>query len=113
MHAHVEQGPGGAKAKCEYARHRPEDTVLYNIIEQHAPSLFQALGERGVSLPGFVRDEFDAYMRCGRLEHGFLRAKCQGCRFEHLVAFSCKLGGFCPLWRPDGWRTVRTISTVR
>jgi hypothetical protein len=22
--------------------------------------------------------------------------KCNGCRFEHLVAFSCKLRGFCP-----------------
>ena len=69
MHAHVEQGSASAKAKCEYARHRPEDTVLYNIIEQHAPSFFQALGDQGASLPGFVRDEFDAYMRCGRLAH--------------------------------------------
>jgi ribosomal protein S27E len=23
------------------------------------------------------------------LEHGFLRVKCNGCRHEHLVAFSC------------------------
>ena len=30
------------------------------------------------------------------LKHGFLRVKCNGCRFEHLVAFSCKLRGFCP-----------------
>ena len=52
--------------------------------------------EQGASLPGFVRDEFDAYMRCGRLEHGFIRAKRQACRFEHLVAFSCKRRGFCP-----------------
>ncbi len=30
------------------------------------------------------------------LEHGFLRVKCDGCRHEHLVAFSCKRRGFCP-----------------
>lgn len=96
MHAQVEHGAVRAKSQGEYARHRPEDTVLYRIVERHAPSFFSALGEQGASLPGFVRDEFDAFMRCGRLEHGFIRAKCQACRFEHLVAFSCKLRGFCP-----------------
>ena len=73
MHAHVEQGPASTKAKCGYARHRPEDTVLYNIVEQHAPSFFQALGEQGASLPGFVRDEFDAFVRCGQIG----RASCR------------------------------------
>ena len=38
--------------------------------------------EQGASLPGFVREEFDAYLRCRRLEHGFVRAKCEGCRYE-------------------------------
>ena len=54
------------------------------------------LHEQGASLPGSVRDEFDAYLCCGRLEYGFIPAKCQACRFEHLAAFSCKLRGFCP-----------------
>jgi hypothetical protein len=26
-------------------------------------------------LPAFVRQEFEDYLKCGRLEHGFLRAK--------------------------------------
>jgi len=30
------------------------------------------------------------------LKHGFLRVRCDGCRHEHLVAFSCKRRGFCP-----------------
>jgi len=47
-------------------------------------------------LPAFVVDEFRNYLRCGRLEHGFIRVKCDGCRHEHLVAFSCKRRGFCP-----------------
>ena len=33
-------------------------------------------------------------MKCGMLEHGLLRAKCDGCRHEHLVAFSWKCRGF-------------------
>ena len=75
------------------------DASIYEakkLKKQQRGGVAQALGEQGVSLPGFVRDEFDAYMRGGRLEHGFLGAKCQAGRFEHLVAFSCKLGGFCP-----------------
>ena len=54
------------------------------------------LEAEGVSLPQFVNDEFEAYLTCGRLEYGFLRVKCDACRHEKLVAFSCKRRGFCP-----------------
>ena len=47
-------------------------------------------------MPGFVLDEFRSYLACGRMEHGFIRVKCDGCRHELLVAFSCKKRGFCP-----------------
>ena len=47
-------------------------------------------------MPKFVRREFEDYLKCGLLEHGFLRVRCDGCRNEHLVAFSCKRRGFCP-----------------
>ena len=44
----------------------------------------------------FVKQEFDDYLKCGLLEHGFLRVKCGACSRERLVAFSCKRRGFCP-----------------
>ena len=40
--------------------------------------------------------EFEACLKCGRIECGFLRAKCDACRHEKLVAYSCKRQGFCP-----------------
>ena len=43
-----------------------------------------------------MQQEFDAYLKCGRLEEGFLRMRCQHCHAEKLVAFSCKKRGFCP-----------------
>jgi ribosomal protein S27E len=43
-----------------------------------------------------VQREFEDYLKCGRLEHGFLRVRCMDCRAERLVAFSCKRRGFCP-----------------
>ena len=57
-------------ARRRYARHRPEETLLYRIVEQHCGAFYEHLSERDTVLPGFVRDEFDAYLRCGRLEHG-------------------------------------------
>src|SRR5271168_2426235 len=40
--------------------------------------------------------QFEAYLKCGRLEEGFLRVRCEQCHAEKLVAFSCKKRGFCP-----------------
>ncbi len=54
------------------------------------------LAEQGRGLPGYVVREFDDYLKCGRLEHGFLRVRCESCHDEKLVAFSCKRRGFCP-----------------
>jgi len=49
-----------------------------------------------VSLPRYVRKEFDEYLKCGRLEYGFLRLRCDTCQADRLLAFSCKRRGFCP-----------------
>lgn len=70
--------------------------MLYQIVERHAGPFFEHLSEPGASLPSFVRDEFDAYIDCGRIECGFVRAKCESCRYEHLAPFSCRRRGFCP-----------------
>lgn len=86
-----------ALKKYTYARHKPEETTLYKIIQNNWLS-FQEQVERdtGYPLPDFVVKEFEEYLRCGILAHGFLRAQCESCKFEHLVAFSCKRRGFCP-----------------
>jgi hypothetical protein len=52
-----------AAAQRRYARHRPEQTLRYQTVEQHADAFFAHLGERDATLPGFVGDEFAAYLR--------------------------------------------------
>ena len=52
--------------------------------------------EEGRILPGYLQREFEDYLKCGRLKHGFLRVRCENCHEERLVAFSCKHRGFCP-----------------
>ena len=70
-------------------RHRPEQTLLYQIIERHYPEFRDLMSAQGRPLPLHVQQEFADYLKCGRLEHGFLRVQCKECHHEHLVAFSC------------------------
>jgi ribosomal protein S27E len=88
------QAPPNATAV--YVRHRPETTLLYQIVQEYWPEFQAELASHGKYLPAYVTKEFDAYLKCGRLEHGFLRVRCESCHDEKLVAFSCKKRGFCP-----------------
>jgi hypothetical protein len=72
-----------------HERHRPEKTLLYRIIDRYYPEFLAYMAEQGRSLPYHVQKEFDEYLKCGRLEHGFLRVQCSTCHHEQLVAFSC------------------------
>jgi len=84
-------------APVHYERHRPEQTTLYRLVQQHAATFFaQAQDAAGADLPQFVKDEFDAFLECGILAHGFLRLRCGDCGHDKLLAFSCKRRGFCP-----------------
>ena len=84
------------RCAAPYQRHRPERTLLYQIVEQHYPALVAHMAEQERPLPDYVQQEFEDYLCCGRLEQGFLRVRCDTCHAEHLVAFSCKRRGFCP-----------------
>jgi ribosomal protein S27E len=86
----------GAARGGEYVRHQPERTLLYQLVEQYYPPFVEHLAAHERSLPAHVQREFEDYLKCGRLEHGFLRVRCMDCRAERLVAFSCKRRGFCP-----------------
>ncbi|ENU6919441.1 N-6 DNA methylase [Escherichia coli] len=85
-----------AHAAARYARHLPERTLLYALVQAHYPDFIARLEAEDRPLPEYVREEFETYLRCGVLEHGFLRVVCEQCRAERLVAFSCKKRGFCP-----------------
>ena len=79
-----------------YKRHRPEQTLLYQLVERHYPECIEQLSCHGKSLPRHVAKEFEELLKYGRLEHGCLRVVCDDCKHEKPVAFSCKRRGFCP-----------------
>jgi len=68
-----------------YERHRPEQTLLYQLVEEYYPAFEAQWAAEGRVLPYYVHQEFDEYLKCGRLEHGFLRVQCDKCHAE------CKL----------------------
>ena len=77
-------------------RHRPEQTTLYRLVQQHAARFIAHTEASTGELSRFIKDEFDAFLACGVLAHGFLRLRCGACGHDKLLAFSCKRRGFCP-----------------
>ncbi|MFT5359049.1 MAG: hypothetical protein ACI9KE_006292 [Polyangiales bacterium] len=61
----------------------------------HGRPRFRERAEAQGGMPKFVEEEFDAYLRCGILEHGLVQLACRGCGHEMVVGFSCRRG-FCP-----------------
>src|SRR5256885_9452212 len=87
-----------APAVATYEPRDPSRTVLYHVIADHLETFLASLDADpdAAGLPADVQREFDAYLQCGILAHGFLRLGCDTCPKELLVPFSCKRRGFCP-----------------
>jgi hypothetical protein len=62
-----------------YRWHRPERTTLFAVVSEHDPRFLETIESSGGNLPGLVRQQFGDYLKCGLLEHCFLRLKCDGC----------------------------------
>jgi hypothetical protein len=87
----------GARARgSAYARRRPEETVLYGVVQQELETFHARARSDQRTVPRFVERELRAYLRCGILAHGFVRVHCDACGLDRVVAFSCKGRGFCP-----------------
>jgi acyl-coenzyme A thioesterase PaaI-like protein len=84
-------------ALVHYERHRPEQTTLNRLVQQHTASFIaHTEASTGAELPRFIKDECDAFLECGILTHGFLRLRCGECGHDKLLAYNCKRRGICP-----------------
>jgi hypothetical protein len=81
--------------KADYERHNPQKNLLYQIIHRHWSSFAAQCEANAHPVPNFIKKEFEAYLRCGVLDYGFVRVYCQECRYDRLIGFSCKKRGFC------------------
>src|SRR3989442_13195697 len=92
------EGTRMAPAVATYEPRDPSRTVLYTVIADHLETFLASCeaDPDAPGLPAYVQREFDAYLQCGILAHGFLRLGCDTCPKELLLPFSCKRRGFCP-----------------
>ncbi len=112
------QSPGKdarpAGSAVRYERHRPETTLLYPLVEAHYPILAAQLASQGTPRPEYIQREFTDYLRCGRLEHGFLRVRCESCTPNIWWRSAASVGAFAPVAAPGVWQKVlRCWSTAR
>jgi ribosomal protein S27E len=84
--SHAHQASAPARSSTGYLRHRPEATILYQTVERFYPAFLEHLAAQGRTLPRYVRREFEEYLKCGRLEYGFMRVRCELCHHEKLIA---------------------------
>lgn len=78
-----------------YRQRDPAQTLLYRVVQENYLDFVREREAEGRYLPSHVKREFASFITCGILANGFLRLKCELCRHEKLVAFSCKRRGFC------------------
>jgi len=72
-----------APLASRYRRREPERTLLHATVRAHWKTFLAEVeerGEAGASLPRFVAGEFERYLACGILAHGFARVRCTGVR---------------------------------
>ena len=88
----------GAIRPAGYRPRLPEHGVLYRLVHEHLETFLAEACARsdGNGLPRFVERELREFLTCGQLARGFARFRCDECRSDLLVAFSCKGRGFCP-----------------
>ncbi|QDF03652.1 hypothetical protein BHS04_10650 [Myxococcus xanthus] len=79
-----------------YRRRQPVGTVLYEAVRENLATLLAEASDVGRGLPRYVERDFARYLEWGVLVHGFARVRCESCKDELLVAFSCKGRGVCP-----------------
>ena len=80
----------GEERGWAYRRRQPEGTVLYEAARDNLATLLVGASEVGRGLPQYVERDFARCLECGVLAHGFARVRCESCKDELLVAFSCK-----------------------
>ena len=75
-----------------------EKTVFYQVIKKYYKTWVKKSEKDDKTIPFHVHREFQGFIKCGILAHGFACAHCQTCNHEFLVGFSCKLRlGVCLL----------------
>jgi hypothetical protein len=83
-----------------YRSRKPKASPLWQCLFRHFDAFLVEYKERYRKRYGFLRpiiaEVVNRFLDCGDLERGFARIRCDHCKKDHLLAFSCKGRWFCP-----------------
>ena len=83
-----------------YRPRKPQSSPLWRCLANSFNTFTEVYEQRYQSRYGYLRpvieDVVDKFMDCGNLAQGFARVRCDHCKHEYLLAFSCKGRWFCP-----------------
>jgi hypothetical protein len=83
-----------------YEPRNPRASSLYALVEDYYEEFERVYDDRYQQQYGRWRPVIGEVMRkfleCGDLHRGFARIGCDGCRYQAILAYSCKCRLFCP-----------------
>ena len=92
--------PAVSRAAAIYRPRRPWASPLWRVLDRHFDEFQRVYDERYQKRYGFWRPVIartvEKFLACGDLREGFARVRCQRCRYELVVAFSCRRRCLCP-----------------
>jgi hypothetical protein len=91
----VETAPAGV-----YEPRNPRASSLYALVEDYYEEFERVYDDRCQQQYGrwrpVIGEVMRKYLECGDLHRGFARLGCDGCRYQAILAYSCKCRLFCP-----------------
>lgn len=83
-----------------YRARKPKASPLWQCLSRHCNAFLTGYEEHYQPRYGFLRpiipEVVHTFLDCGDLARGFARVRCDHCKHEYLLAFSCKGRWFCP-----------------
>ena len=83
-----------------YRTRNPRLSPLWQCAQRHQGTFVDSYPDTYEAKYGPLRpvvaEVLEKFIHCGTLERGFARVRCDECRHEYLLAFSCKGRWFCP-----------------
>jgi len=83
-----------------YRARKPKTSPLWQCLSRHFSTFLEIYEECYQTRYGYLRpvipEVVKKFLDCGNLATGFARIRCDHCKHEYILAFSCKGRWFCP-----------------
>jgi hypothetical protein len=93
-----------------YRPRHPEKTPSYRCLEDYREESRRGYEVWFESVYGPLRPALnravELLLKCGVLQYGFARLKCQGCGRNRFLAYSCRTRRFCPSCAAKGVASI-------